>query len=208
MSLSHPTRPHYAELSGLAARSCGTDESMPLPPLIKPAHNTSAAASNHVPRSTWKAAGCNSPQTPRRLICVMSASSVGEKGANYVDRVSNWMRWQKEREESGSSEVNQGTSDWSIASNSSCSWTQKADWGLTDRLFVSKKCLDLNPPSLDGGIRFKKTPTEWQIRKVKWSSIALFSCFLIFFYFSAKKKHFVISSLSPCSPWKEGQWWW
>lgn len=115
MSLSHPTRLNYTKLGALAARSRGTDESMPLPPLIKPAQNTSAAASNHVSRSTWKAAGCHSPQTPCRLICVMSASSVGEKGANYVDRVSNWMRWQKEREESGSSEVNQGTSHWSIA---------------------------------------------------------------------------------------------
>lgn len=183
MSLSHPTRPNYAKLGALAPRSCGTDESMPLPPLIKPAHNTNTAASNHVSRSTWKAAGCHSPQAPRRLFCVMSASSVGEKGANYVDRVSNWMRWQTEREESGSSEVNQGTSDWSIASNSSLSCPPKSRLGSNGSTVCLWKMLQLKP-SIWRRESLQKTPTEWQILRVKWSSIVAF----VFIYFFLSKK--------------------
>lgn len=185
VSRTFPTRPNYSELGALVARTRGTDEWRPFPPLFKPAHNTNAAASNHVSRSTWKAAGCHAPQTPRRLICVMSASSVGKKGANYVDGVSNWMRWQKEREESGSSEVIRGTSDWSIASNSSLSLAKQAGLGQTDRLFVSEKMPRLKPSIRWRGHSPKNTPTEWLILKVKWSAIVPFSCF---FYFSSKKK--------------------
>lgn len=172
-----------ARCSGSEARS--TMSRWPCLRWSKPAHNIQHSSVQSCVPERLECAGFHSvPNSPPFNLCNERTFKSVKKRANYVDRVSNRMRWQQKKKKGRkwiSKFCKQRGESGHIYRSIACNFSplQKNSRGAMEWLFGSKKELLAETLHQMTGALVSKRPTEWQILKVKLSSKLLFSCFFL-----------------------------